>query len=85
MGDSYKGAGTTGGKLGCLASALVGLPLLAILGFLSFYGHCAQNDPCRDGQGVRALLVCSVVAIVATVVGLTVRSFVNRRVDRHPK
>jgi membrane protein DedA with SNARE-associated domain len=76
-------AGTLGGKLGCFAAALTGLALWAALWFLSFYGTCHEGDPCRRGEGRRALIVIGIVAVVATVVGLFVRSVVNRRVARN--
>jgi hypothetical protein len=62
---------------------VTGIPLLGILWFFSFYGTCHEGDPCRSGEGVRALVVIGIVAIVAAVVGLATRSLVNRRVDRN--
>jgi hypothetical protein len=74
-------AGTLGGKLGCLAAAITGLPLWGVLWFLSFYGHCGPDDPCQRGQGLRALFVVAIVAMVASAVGLGVRRLINRRTD----
>jgi hypothetical protein len=82
MDNGYESGGTIGGKLGCLAATLVGLPLWGVLWFLSFYGHCGPSDPCRDGQGARILFVLAVVAAVAAVVGFMVRLMVNKRLDR---
>jgi hypothetical protein len=78
-GSGYQGGDTVGGKLGCLASALIGLPLWGALWFLSFFGTCRQVDPCHRGEGVKALALLGIVAVVAAVVGLTIRYLVNRR------
>lgn len=77
-GHDHLSAGTLGGKLGCLAAAILGLPLWSILWFLSFYGDCGPGDPCHDGEGLRALLVIAVVAAVASAVGFGVCAIVNR-------
>jgi len=61
---------------------VTGIPLLGILWFLSFYGTCHEGDPCRNGEGVRALVIIGIVVIVAVMAGLATRSFVNWRVDR---
>jgi hypothetical protein len=82
MDNGYESSGTIGGKLGCLAATLLGLPLWGVLLFLSFYGHCGPSDPCRDGQGARVLFVFGVAAAVAAVVGFMVRLIVNNRLDR---
>jgi len=85
MENGYNSAGTIGGKLGCLAATLVGLPVFGFLMFLSFYGNCGQNDPCQDGQGVRFFVVFGVTAAVSAVVGFTIRSMCNKRLNRGGK
>ena len=76
-------SGTTpGGKLGCVAGSIVGLPILSVLSFLAFSGHCGPDDPCQRGLGLRELIVISLTLAVAVPVGLVVRKIVNRRVDR---
>lgn len=85
MENGYRSAGTIGGKLGCLAATLVGLPILGFLLFLSFYGNCGENDPSQDGQGARLFLVFGATAVVSTIVGFTIRSMWNKRFNREGK
>lgn len=83
--DGHEGGGTIGGKLGCLASVLVALPLLGFLLFLSVYGNCGKGDPCNRGEGVRFWLLIGAVAVVAIGSGLAVRSLANHLAQRHRK
>lgn len=78
--DDDLATGTVGGKLGCLFSAVVGIPLFSILFFLSFYGECGEGDPCHKGEDLRLLLIIGIVAAVSAAVGFTTRSIVNRYV-----
>jgi len=83
MGKSdYDGGGTIGGKWGCAASALVGLPVFGFLAFVLFYGDCFDNPQCYRGDGPRWLAAFLVTAIVAAFVGLLIRKLVNGRTHR---
>jgi hypothetical protein len=74
-------SGTTlGGKLGCLAGALVGLPVLGVLMFLSFYGDCFNSEQCHRGEGLRFVVVILVTRAVAVPVALLTRKLVNGRI-----
>jgi hypothetical protein len=72
--------GTVGGKVGCGAALVVGLPLFGLLMFLNFYPTCGPADGpgCGEGDGLRFLIVLGIVAAVAAAVGLGVRFLVNR-------
>jgi hypothetical protein len=79
MSDYDDLSGTTlGGKLGCLASALVGLPTLGVLMFLAFYGDCFDSEQCHRGEGLRWVFVILLTFAVAAPVGLLTRGLVNR-------
>lgn len=69
--------GTIGGKAGCAAALVAGLLVFAPLMFLNFYGDCAGEPRCGEGEGLRFLLVVAVVAAVAAATGIAVRTFVN--------
>ena len=74
-------SGTTlGGKLGCLAGALVGLPVLGTLMFLAFYGDCFDSEQCHRGEGLRFLAIIVLTLAVAIPVGLLTRKLVNGRI-----
>lgn len=72
--------GTIGGKVGCGAALVVGMPLLGLLMFLALYPTCGPADGprCGEGDGLRFLIVLGIVAAVAAAVGLGVRFLVNR-------
>ena len=81
MGEHDELSGTTlGGKLGCLASALVGLPILSALMFLAFYGDCFDSEQCHRGEGLRFMAVILLTLMVAVPVGLLTRKLVNGRI-----
>jgi hypothetical protein len=75
-------ATTLGGKLGCLAGTVAGLPVLFVLMFLAFYGDCFDNEQCHRGEGLRFLLVILLTVAVAVPVGLLTRRLVNRRMNK---
>ena len=70
--------GTIGGKVGCGAALVAGLPVYGLLMFMNFYGDCAGDPRCHDGEGLRFYLILAAVAAVAAAVGLGVRFVVNR-------
>ncbi len=75
--------GTLGGKIGCAAATLAGLPLFAFLWFISFYGSCGEVEACHSGEGARALLIFLATAAIAVAVGLATRMLVNRLAQRN--
>ena len=75
-------ATTLGGKLGCLAGFLAGLPVWAVLMFLAFYGDCFHSEQCHRGEGLRFLLVILLTLAVAVPVGLLARKLVNALIDK---
>lgn len=81
MGQHDELSGTTlGGKLGCLASALVGFPVLGALMFLAFYGDCFDSEQCHGSEGLRIMAVMLVTVMIAVPVGLLTRKLVNGRI-----
>lgn len=70
--------GTVGGKVGCGAALVAGLPVFGLLMFMNFYGDCAGGPGCGAGDGLRFSLILAAVAAVAAVVGFGVRFVVNR-------
>ena len=77
--SDYAGGGTPGGKWGCAASALVGLPVFGVLIFVLFYGDCFDNPQCYRGDGLRWIAAFLVTAAVAASVGLLTRKLVNEQ------
>jgi hypothetical protein len=75
----YEGGGTTGGKCGCAMAALVGVPVLAILMFASFYGDCVPGERCRDNDDRRFVGIMVVVSVLASGSGLLTRYLINKR------
>lgn len=75
--SDYDGASTIGGKWGCAAAAIVGLPVFGALMFLGFYGDCFDNAQCDRGQGMRWLVVIVITVVSATSVGFLTRKLVN--------
>lgn len=75
--SSYDGGGTTGGKCGCAASAVIGLPILGGLMFVLFYGDCFDNPQCYRDDGLRWLTIFLITGGVAACVGLLTRRVVN--------
>lgn len=69
--------GTIGGKMGCGAALVAGFLVSAPLMFLNFYGDCAGEPACNDGEGLRFLMVACITAAVAAAAGFGVRALVN--------
>lgn len=70
--------GTVGGKVGCGAALVAGLPVFALLMFMNFYGDCAGDPRCHEGEGLRFLIVLGSVSAVAAAAGFGVRFVVNK-------
>ena len=75
----YPSGTTLGGKLGCLAAALVGLPIFGAAEFLWFYGDCFDSERCHQGEAYRWIVVILLTVAVAAPVGLLTRKLVNAR------
>lgn len=69
--------GTIGGKVGCGSALVAGILAFAPLMFISFYGDCAGEPACHEGESLRFLIVAGIAAAVAAAVGLGVRALVN--------
>lgn len=74
-GESYEGGPTRGGKWGCGAATLVGVPLFAFLILLDSLGDCAPDANCH--KGAITMVILPTLAIAGSV-GLLVRFLVNR-------
>lgn len=73
--DGYKNPATIGGKVGCAAAALVGIPIFVFLLLAAALGDCVQGEPCHTQS---MLFVFLVPAAMAAMVGLAVRWLINR-------
>lgn len=73
MGE-YRGGPTLGGKIGCAAAAIVGVPLIGIVFIISSLGDCVPDSECR--RGLDWPLLAGALAIAAAV-GFSVRLFTN--------
>ena len=72
--SGYQPSTTTGGKIGCAMSALVGVPLIGIVFILSVLGDCVPDVKCS--RGLDWSLMGGAIAIAAAV-GFGVRSLTN--------
>ncbi len=72
----YRGGATPGGKWGCAAAALIGVPLFFWLTLINSLGDCAPDAACHGSFWTEAVLPT---ALVAGIVGLSVRWLVNRK------
>ena len=72
--------GTIGGKMGCAAALMAGLPVFGLLMFLNFYPTCGPDagPGCGAGDGLRFLIVAGIAGAVAAAAGLGARFLVNR-------
>jgi hypothetical protein len=70
--STYRGGGTTGGKLGCAFAAIVGLPLFGLAFIYASMGQCAPRADCIAGWKMIALA-----GILAGVVGVAARAAIN--------
>lgn len=73
MGE-YRGGPTLGGKIGCAAAAIVGVPLIGIVSIISSFGDCVPDSECH--RGMDWPLLAGALAIAAAV-GFSVRLFTN--------
>ena len=72
----YRGGATPGGKWGCAAATLIGVPLLFWLTLIGSLGDCVPDASCHDGFWTTVVLPT---ALVAGVIGLGVRWLLNRQ------
>lgn len=68
--DGYKGGTTVEGRWGCIASAILGIPVFVFLLLVDALGDCVPDMTCKKGFLTQVLLPTAVVAIAA---GLLVR------------
>jgi hypothetical protein len=80
--DGYRSGQTTGGKCGCAAAALVGVPLIGLFMFGLVAGDCMQGDPCHAHDGPVLLFGFAVIAAMLLGLGLGVRAATNAAVRR---
>lgn len=66
----YKGGATVEGRWGCIASAVLGVPVFIFLLLADALGDCAPDTACKKGFLTQVLLPTAVIAIG---VGLLVR------------
>jgi hypothetical protein len=66
----YKGGPTVESRWGCIASAVIGVPVFMFLLGLDALGDCAPGPACKHGFLTRVLLPS---VIIAVGVGLLVR------------
>lgn len=71
----YRSPATIGGKIGCVAAALVGGPIFAFLLLAAALGDCVQDERCLTQS---MLFVFLFPAVIAVIVGLAVRWLINR-------
>ena len=69
-GGGYKGGPTVEGRWGCVASAVVGVPVFVFLLLADALGDCMPDNACNKGFLIQVLLPSVVVAIA---VGLLIR------------
>lgn len=66
----YKGGATVEGRWGCIASAILGVPVFMFLLIADALGDCAPDTACKKGFLTQVVLPTAIVAIS---VGLLVR------------
>ena len=77
----YKGGATVEGRLGCIASAVLGVPVFMFLLLVDALGDCAPDTACKKGFLTQVLLPTAVSAIG---VGLLVRWVVKAARRNNP-
>ncbi|PHQ64318.1 MAG: hypothetical protein COC10_01565 [Sphingobium sp.] len=66
----YRGGSTVGGRWGCIASVILGVPVFLFLLIVDAMGDCVPDTACRKGFLTQVLLPSMIVALC---VGLLVR------------
>ncbi|SKB84010.1 hypothetical protein SAMN06295937_102238 [Sphingopyxis flava] len=77
----YKGGATVEGRWGCIASAILGVPVFMFLLLADALGDCAPDTTCKKGFLTQVLLPTAIVAIG---VGLLVRWAVKAAKRNNP-
>lgn len=75
MADEFRSGPTAGGILGCLLSALIGIPLFLGVFVASSFGDCAEGVRCHDGLLWRFMIPAIAISVGA---GLIARWLINR-------
>ena len=74
--NGYEGGPTGGGKWGCAAAAIIGVPVGFFLMLVDALGDCMPDISCSKGFWTHAALPTLIIAVI---VGLPVRWLVNRQ------
>ena len=61
----YKGGTTVEGRWGCIASAILGIPIFMFLLLVDALGDCVPDTMCKKGFLTQVLLPTAVVAVSA--------------------
>jgi len=77
----YTGGTTVAGRWGCIAAALLGVPIFLLLLVADALGDCAPGTTCQKGFVTQVLLPSAAIAIC---VGLLVRWAVKTAKDNSP-
>ena len=77
----YKGGATVEGRWGCIASAILGVPVFIFLLLADALGDCAPDTACKKGFLTQVLLPTAIVTIG---VGLLVRCVVKAAKRNNP-
>jgi len=77
----YKGGTTVEGRWGCIASAVLGVPVFMFLLLANTLGDCLPDIACKKGFLTQVLLPTAVIAIG---VGLLVRWAVKAATRNNP-
>lgn len=77
----YNGGTTVEGRWGCIASALLGVPVFMFLLLVDALGDCAPDTACKKGFLTQVLLPATVIAIG---VGLLVRWAIKTARQNNP-
>lgn len=76
-----EGGATVEGRWGCIASAILGMPVFMVLLFADALGDCAPDTACKKGSITQVLLPTAIVGIG---VGLLVHRAVKAAKRKEP-
>jgi len=79
--DGYDGGPMVEGGWGCIAAALLGVPIFILLLLVDALGDCVPDTACKKGFLTQVLLPAALISIG---VGLLVRWVVKTARQNHP-